>query len=172
MYSFSFVPVINKPTRIINSSSSLIDNIFRTCSNVNVMQGLFDTDISDHLPIFLIIKEHKETNYATTRDYSASNIFQFTEKLKNTRWDHVLNCEEPETAYKVFYKILYKEYNQYFPVKTFKIKYKNRKPWLTDGLKTSIKKKNKLYILQKRSRLCAIRKNISHIVICYIDFWQ
>ena len=166
MYSFSFVPVINKPTRITNSSSSLIDNIFRTCSNVNVMQGLFETDISDHLPIFLIIKEHvinKETNFVTTRDYSASNILQFTEKHKNTRWDDVLNCKEPEMAYKVFYKILYKEYDQYFPVKTFEIKYKNRKPWLTDGLKISIKKKNKLYILQKKKpHLCYKEKYKSY----------
>ena len=36
-------------------------------------------------------------------------------------------------------------YNECFPVIKVKKKYRNRLPWLTDGLKTSIKHKNKLY---------------------------
>ena len=38
-------------------------------------------------------------------------------------------------------------YDESFPVMRVRIKYRNRLPWLSDGLKSSIKLKNKLYII-------------------------
>ena len=42
-------------------------------------------------------------------------------------------------------------YNECFPLKLFKPGYKTRKPWLTEGMKTSIKNKNKMYRKCKRT---------------------
>ena len=56
MYSFSYVPVINKPSRIAQNSAKLIDNIFVNNVDPDSIQGLLYTDISDHLPIFMIAK--------------------------------------------------------------------------------------------------------------------
>ena len=42
-------------------------------------------------------------------------------------------------------KIFKSIYNESFPVMKTKRKYRNRLPWLTTGLKESIKRKNKLY---------------------------
>ena len=42
-------------------------------------------------------------------------------------------------------------YNSCFPIKTIKIGYKTRKPWLSEGLKKSIKIKNKMYHKQRKS---------------------
>ena len=51
MYSFGFFPSILKPTRITNSSATLIDNIF--VNNLLFSNAdLLDADIFDHLPIF------------------------------------------------------------------------------------------------------------------------
>ena len=55
MYSYSFFPLINEPTRVSKHSATLIDSIF--CSNINDkdnITGIFHTDISDHFPIFSI----------------------------------------------------------------------------------------------------------------------
>ena len=58
MYSFSLLPLINKPTRIHKNGVSLIDNIYsNNLNNLNnkpMINGIFYTDISDHLPIFSI----------------------------------------------------------------------------------------------------------------------
>ena len=43
-------------------------------------------------------------------------------------------------------------YNTCFPVKTYKAGYKTRKPWLSDGLKCSIKTKNKMYRASLRTK--------------------
>ena len=57
MFSHSMLPIINKPTRVTASSATIIDNIYITDNNPNTFQGLLCTDISDHLPIFYIIKK-------------------------------------------------------------------------------------------------------------------
>ena len=52
MFSYHFVPLINKPTRVRENSATLIDNIFTNNITSDAKQGIFYTDISDHFPIF------------------------------------------------------------------------------------------------------------------------
>ena len=51
--SFCLQPVIDSPTRITQTSASLLDNIF-TNFNSPIQSGILLSDISDHLPIFSI----------------------------------------------------------------------------------------------------------------------
>ena len=51
-----------------------------------------------------------------------------------------------------FHKDFCAIYEASFPLKTIKINYRNRKPWLTEDLKKSIKLKNKLYHQQKANQ--------------------
>ena len=56
MFSFSFSPIINNPTRVTSTTATLIDNIF--CNDINnsqLVNGILHTDISEHYPIFSII---------------------------------------------------------------------------------------------------------------------
>ena len=61
MFSYEYIPLINKPTRVTGQTASLIDNIY--CNHVPselTLSGLFYTDVSDHYPIFYI--ENKYVN--------------------------------------------------------------------------------------------------------------
>ena len=51
MVSYSLMPLITKPTRITENSSTLIDNIF---SNFQPFPnaGIIISDLSDHFPIY------------------------------------------------------------------------------------------------------------------------
>ena len=51
MFSYSYSPFINKPTRISEKSSTLIDNTFVNNYNDNTFQELLFTDISDHFHV-------------------------------------------------------------------------------------------------------------------------
>ena len=53
--SFSFRSLINMPTRITESTSTLIDNIFTNNFNDAHISGIFYTDVSDHFPVFSIL---------------------------------------------------------------------------------------------------------------------
>ena len=55
MNAISLLPTICKPTRLTDTSGTLIDNIF--ASNLrDLVSGIFTIYISDHLPIFIIYK--------------------------------------------------------------------------------------------------------------------
>ena len=55
MFSYGFIPLITRPTRVTQSLATLIDNIL-TNQLVDLhnesMQGILITDISDHYPNF------------------------------------------------------------------------------------------------------------------------
>lgn len=53
--SFSFYPVIDKPTRITKDSATLIDNMFTNKPDTVRESGILFGDISDHLTIFSVI---------------------------------------------------------------------------------------------------------------------
>ena len=55
MYSVGLTPLISKPTRIVGNSMSLLDNIF-IAKPWDYLSGIMLTDITDHFPVFLILK--------------------------------------------------------------------------------------------------------------------
>ena len=51
--SLSLLPLITRPTRITETSATLLDN-FIVNNPSNITSGILTVDVSDHLPIFLI----------------------------------------------------------------------------------------------------------------------
>ena len=151
MYSNSFVPLINKPTRITQQSATLIDNIYTNCiDKTELLQGIFFTDISDHLPIFMInnktITERKK-QYIFKRSFNIQNSTKFREAIGKIDWNDILmHISNPQDAFTVFHKQIYSNFQVCFPLKQIKLGYKTRKPWLTTDIKNSICMKNKLYV--------------------------
>ena len=60
MFSYEFVPCINKPTRDAGGTATLIDNIYCNDTSETEMTGLFYINISDHYPIFYIENNRME----------------------------------------------------------------------------------------------------------------
>ena len=55
-------------------------------------------------------------------------------------------------AYTSFHNDFRHIYDSCFPIRVFKPGYKSRKPWLSEGIKSAIKKKNNLYRRQKKTK--------------------
>ena len=157
MYSHSLFPCITKPTRVTAKSASLIDNIFckSDLNDNNGFTGILYTDISDHFPIFHIDSScaTKTTcSYFKTRSFSQQNIEQFSSNLRNRNWSDLLSYNDPNFAYNVFSNSITELFDTCFPLRTVKRGYKTRKPWLSEGLKRSIRRKNKLYHRKQKSK--------------------
>ena len=61
MFEKETIPLINRPTKNITSSATLIDNIFTNCVfDTSLKSGIIKTSISDHFPIFAAIKLSNE----------------------------------------------------------------------------------------------------------------
>ena len=151
MYSYSYVPLTTRPTRIISSSATLIDNIF--VNNIQLLQshkqGILYTDITDHLHIFHIvnfIEASASPYYIKKRQVNTQTIDRFKSILNNSNWDYVTSTEDTQESYTIFHGIIQDAYNSAFPVKEIRVKQKRKHPWVSPALQISIKFKNKLYL--------------------------
>ena len=82
MYSYSFFPLITKPTRVTGNTVTLIDNIFCKDADhcLDMMNGIFYNDIFDNFQIFSINFEwliSDTTQYITKRMLTTKNISSF-----------------------------------------------------------------------------------------------
>ena len=59
-------------------------------------------------------------------------------------------ASDTQGAFDIFHNQLVALFNKHFPKVKEKRKYNNRKPWLSEALKTSIRYENKLYRKSKR----------------------
>ena len=151
MFANSLIPLINKPTRITSHSATIIDNIFsnKFDYNTKVIQGNLTTDLSDHFAQFHITETTQKcspsSEYMLIRVKNQTNFDKYTNAITHFNWSGIQEYSDCNQAYRYFADSLRKIYNQSFPVQKVKKRYRNRLPWLTDGLRKSIKYKNKLY---------------------------
>ena len=151
LFSLGLFPLINRPTRITNTSETLIDNIFTNfISSVNY-SGILISDISDHLPVFTIIPteiQHKsKPEIILKRKIDDKSMEKLKQCLKEENWNLVYESENANQSYNEFVNIVMSNFNKCCPEREVEIQTnnKNSKPWFTKGLKNACRKKNHLY---------------------------
>ena len=145
MHSNSLIPLIYKPTRETKTTVTLIDNIFTNNYNVNdlLLQGLLITDISDHYAIFHIWdKNCLETDkYQLIRLTNESRMVRYKENINSIDWTALDQYNSCEVYFTHFFNKIKSVNDESFPITKVKKGYRNRIPWLTSGLRESIKHK-------------------------------
>jgi hypothetical protein len=167
LLSHSFLPTIHNPTRISDSSATLIDNIFINKTQFTYDSAIIYNDISDHFPIAihlenLTVKRKQIQPNRKTRSFDLNSLERFKVALDSFNWTEIdILTEEkkdPSGAYEYFHTRYTALFNSCFPEKTFKLSYKHtpRQPWMTEGLLKSCVRKSRLYkkYCQKKSPQC------------------
>jgi len=152
--SSGFIPTITKPTRITHSSATLIDNIYVKgfhYSNYASLPGILQYDISDHLPVFIclgkdISKKKPESVQFEHRRVTDTAIASVNQELLSTDWS-CLETTSVDEAYEYFINKIHEYIDKYAPIQTIKIPpmFIKREPWLTNGIMTSARVKQKLF---------------------------
>ena len=119
IYSYSFMPLINRPTRITRDSATIIDNIFTNNlpSLEGSLHGILVTDISDHFPVFhvsLIPNRCDIEIKAYKRNYSYRNKRAFMEAKSETDWSEIYSITDTQVAFTRFYLKFVNLYNKHF----------------------------------------------------------
>ena len=111
------------------------------------MAGNLFFEIADHLPNFVVIKDRQAVIEArhNTRIFSDKNIVRFRSILAQAKWDDVIDNSDTNICYDLFNTKYCAAFNEAFPVTRVSRKRAKDKKWMTSGLRTSIKHKNKLY---------------------------
>jgi len=150
LFSFGFLQIVTRPTRLSSSSATLIDHIITNVSHPVYETSILTASISDHFPIFFNIPFNRPPIKARTvesRNFSDANIAKFQNAIRNFNWNHVSDSNCAQEAYNNFNSSFMLLYNMYFPVVVTKINRNFHKldPWMTNGILTSRQRKNHLY---------------------------
>ena len=141
--------VINLPTRVTETSSSLIDVFLTNVCSDDVKAGVFAFDLSDHLPVFMCSKGYIRRKYTpevrVTQPITCHSLAGFRDRVISTCWDTIYSAADANCAYDEFIRLLKLVYAASFPFVRTKRSRKIRKPWISAELNARIKKKNNLY---------------------------
>ena len=150
----NFLPVVAMPTRITERSATIIDHIYYSNGTKNegnaITAGNFWSDITDHLPNFILLENTKNMVYKTKdipliRLYNPKNINKFTTAVGNIQWDDLYEYGNIEEAYNFFHAKITACHDECFKLVRMSRKCSKDKIWITRGLRKSINYKNKLY---------------------------
>ena len=169
MSCMSILSVINRPTKVTMNTFTLIDNIFINHHYVNGHQlhGILKADIIDHF-LLLHINRAKKPNvideeYKLNRIKNEARTMRYVSRINNMDWSFLDSFRQCQSYFSNFLRVSKKIYEESFPLTRVKIRYRNRLPWLSDGLKASIEYKNKLYLISlKHPTLYNISKYKQH----------
>ncbi|XP_065663007.1 uncharacterized protein LOC136085613 [Hydra vulgaris] len=123
LYKYNVLSVINKPTRFIRTSATAIDNIFiNNLLETSFEAGIFKTDISDHFPIYITIKNIKvipndqpKILYINKRNLSTHSKNNLTNKLYLENWSDVYKSQNANEACNLFLEKFQEIFNEACP---------------------------------------------------------
>ena len=81
--------------------------------------GIIYTDISDYIPICLVIKYINITKVVTTIEtiiYNAQTIATFNDSIDQICWDEVYSCRYPQESYSIFLNEILLANNNSYPL--------------------------------------------------------
>jgi hypothetical protein len=151
-------PLISKPTRITDNSATLIDNIFLSNAN-DCSAGILLSDISDHYPIFSVIKKYfapsplKQTvvKYRLINDVTLNNLYS---KLQSFNFDEIVSCNDCDRAISLLTEVIYDMFNDCCPIRVKTVSPKNvTKPWIKGEILCNIKKRQNYLLLYRQGKL-------------------
>ena len=150
LLSHFFHPLVDKPTRVIDDSKSLIDNIYTNLPQFgNICKsGILKTDFSDHYSIFSFSNYDllaKKDVHVHKRAITEKNKSNFHKALKRQNWDFVFNTDNVEVSFKYFHDKICELFEDNLPLVKVKVTYSNKLPWITHGLRESVKTKRLLH---------------------------
>ena len=158
LITHNFLPTILMPTRIKNTSATLIDHIYffqsRRFMNAatNYYSGSLYYEIADHLPNYFCISREDNTNdrfeaeRPLIRLFTDKNKFIFGQELDKIDWNkELLGITSSDMAYNIFHDNIKSIFNKSFPLVTLSRRGMKDQKWITPALKISSRCKNKLY---------------------------
>ena len=154
--SSSFAPKITLPTRICDTTSTLIDNIYKNVLDKSHTSGILIRPISDHQMYFCIMNENYikpaiAQKYVEVEVFNVEAIENFKTEIANLeihdKSDKTLN-RDPNHNYEIFSTLLQNAKSKHIPkrIKKFNKRRHKKERWMTDELLAQVIKKNEMYV--------------------------
>nr|CAI5854676.1 unnamed protein product [Callosobruchus analis] len=168
MNRFGYNNLINGVTRKTENTASCIDHLFIRCKDENyskITPVILKRDLTDHYPILLNLKLKNKLTDTTQKNklYSKIDYALLSQTISTAKWDSVFSETNAETSTTNFIesftdmiKSCTKEYK--FCKKKVRLK-----PWITEGLILSIRKRDQLKkLLSQNPNNIIMQNNYKH----------
>lgn len=148
LLNLGFMPLITKATRITDHTSTLIDHIYTNTPQKILKAGICLADVSDHLPVFCTVANKlpvtNEIKYF--RDYSTFDNELFIKEISETDFTSFITDDINESMSAIV-KTFQHISDKHAPMrKTTQQKRRQlKKPWITNAILTSIKRRQRLF---------------------------
>jgi hypothetical protein len=148
---YNLVGIVDFPTRLTNTSTTAIDNVFIDVSGFHdYVVTPFPNGLSDHDAQILVLRALNPgllpgTKFVRKVDQQTSD---FTLALSNESWSNIFHTDDINLMYNYFLNTYLRIFYASFPITrvTSQNKY-NR--WITLGIQTSCKRKRELFLLNR-----------------------
>ncbi len=170
MLSFGLLPTITVPTRITETTATLLDNFFTNFSLDKILTRAIYDDISDHLPILINIAEkhsssliHPSPEISTSLPiFNTFNAKKFENYLATEDWS-LLNKNDIALPANAAFDLFLNKFKTLFD-KAFKSNKPQPKrdknsfqPWMTSSLIRACRKKSRLLKIYKKTKTISSR---------------
>ena len=161
----NFKQLINKPTRVTETSASCIDHIFVNKSEKVSQSGVIESGISDHFITFCTRKINNEilNKHNTVMARSMKNYCSevFIEKLKEVNWENVFRCSNVNDAWDSFKTMFLEVIDNIAPVKEIRVKGRTE-PWMTSDILEMIYERDQILTLANKNKsIIELRKHFN-----------
>ena len=139
--------LIEKSTRITETSESLIDLIFTSNTEKIGESGILHLSISDHSLVYAVRQTRvtrKPPRTITFRNYNKFDEKQFVEELKNVPFHVIEACDDPDTTWSIWKTMFTEVCDKHAPVVTRKVR-GELCPWLTEDITKIMRERDHMH---------------------------
>ena len=119
VFSFGFLQLVTRPTRINENSATIIDHILTNCNIQEHETTIICSKLSDHFPIVHRLdfsKTKQKDIILKSRNFSETNIVKFKTAMNNYNWTHVSDQTCVQEAINNFISTFETLFEAFFPL--------------------------------------------------------
>ena len=149
--------LVTEFTRVTPSTSSIIDVIFSSNSDVHKLTGVVPITLSDHYLVHTVVgevepvvnnQEHNEVRFRCYKNFDAS---QFVDEIRNSSIiQSVLSCQNTEEAWDIFKKEFLRISDKHAPIRVSRMKDRYN-PWIDNDIVNVMYKRDYLHKVATRT---------------------
>ncbi|XP_063968654.1 uncharacterized protein LOC135157353 [Lytechinus pictus] len=148
MDTMGLAQVINSPTRVTATTSTLVDLILTNNKTKIRNVKVVPISLSDHYMICCIWgkqSQHKDDahKYKLSRNIGKINMTRYDEDIRSISWESVYNSMNVKDAYDLFEDALKCIIDKHAPLKRTRVK-KIESPWINEDIIQTIRKRNEV----------------------------
>ena len=167
---FGLRQFIYTPTRVTESTSTIIDHIYSNNHNNIVSAGVKELDISDHYLVECNVnfRMHRSSmkchTYIRYRSFKHFSKDHFLSDLAQAPFGLIYNHNNPDEALETWNSVFLSVVNKHAPLRRKRVKHQQLPPWLTKDIMQAMAERDRLKKAKNYTDYKKVRNQLKNMV--------